>query len=471
MNIKRLLLLLLASISCLNLLSNSLSAVPARPNVVFILADDLGIGGLACYGSDWLETPNLDKLCEQGLKCTGGIAPFPVCKPSRAVTLTGQYSQRTGVYRVAERHAGYENRIRFILPENGIIHPATPLINKPFKDAGYATAMYGKWHIGAEYKPGYHPTDYGFDDAVASNGAHYNARTIPEMDIPEGITVEEVLTTRAIGFMEKAVNDEKPFFLFMPYFWVHAPFEAGPELVTYFEKKFEGRQWKGSKGGDIPVLAAMTKMLDDQCGRLFKALEDLGVEEDTIVIFTSDNGSFNENMVGEYRATKGQTYDGGMRVPYIYKWPGRIAAGAETAEPMIGTDLFPTLLTLAGLEKPEGHILDGEDLAPLLLGEVQELPQRQMYCYFPKYARYNKNKKMWGDSWRNVIYDGDYKLIEYPEYEVLEVFNRSVDPAEKYDLAKQQPEVTRTLVQKLHQHLESTGAPGYVINPEFSLED
>ncbi len=448
-----------------------LSAVMDKPNVLFILADDLGISGLNCYGSDWLETPNLDRLCEQGIKCTGGIAPFPVCKPSRAVTLTGQYSPRTGVYRVAERHAGNENRIRFILPENGIVPPETPLINKPFKDAGYATAMYGKWHIGAEYREGFHPTDYGFDDAVASNGAHFNAKTIPEMDIPEGVTVEEVLTTRAIGFMEQAVKEEKPFFVFMPYFWVHAPLEADSELVAHFEKKFEGRQWIGKKGGDMPMLAAMTKMLDDQCGRLFQALEDLGVDENTIVIFTSDNGSFNENMVGQYRATKGQTYDGGMRVPYIFKWPGQFKAGSETAEPMIGTDLFPTLLSLAGLDKPEGHILDGMDLAQLLLGKIETLPQRQMYCYFPKYARYSNKTKTWGDSWRNVIYDGDYKLIEYPEYEIVEVFNLARDPGEQKDLSKSQPEISHSLVNKLHQHLEETGAPVYVLNPDFSLEN
>lgn len=446
-------------------------AEQSRPNVLFILADDLGIGGLGCYGSEWLETPNLDKLCEQGMKCTGGIAPFPVCKPSRAVTLTGQYSQRTGVYRVAERHAGFENRIRFILPDNGIIPPTTPLINKPFKDAGYATAMYGKWHIGAEYREGFHPTDYGFDDAVASNGAHYNAKTIPEMEIPDGVTVEEVLTTRAIGFMQQAVEKNQPFFIYMPYFWVHAPFEADPDLVAYFDKKFDGMEWLGSKGDQMPVLAAMTKMLDDQCGRLIDALEALGVSENTLIVFTSDNGSYNENVVAGYRDTKGSTYDGGMRVPYIFKWPGQIGAGTQTAQPMIGTDLFPTLVKLAGLEKPEGHVLDGVDLSPVLLGQKRKLPQRQMYCYFPKYARYSKNKKTWANSWRNVIYDGDYKLIEYPEYEMVEVFNLASDRSEQKDLSKSQPELTDALVRKLHQHLKETGAPAYVLNPDFTLED
>lgn len=450
----------------------SINAVEAKqPNVVFILADDLGIGGLHCYGSDWLETPNLDRLSEDGMKCTGGLAAFPVCKPSRAVLLTGQYAPRTGVYRVAERHAGYEDKIRFILPPNGIVPPTTPLINKPFKDAGYATAMYGKWHIGPETTTGHHPTDYGFDDAVVSQVSHFNAQTTPQIEIPPGKTAEEVLTTRAIGFMENAAKKDQPFFLFMPHYWIHKPLEADAELLAYFEKKFEGRKWIGKKPEEVPMLAAMTKMLDDQVGRLLQALDDLGVADDTIVVFTSDNGSFNENMVGPCRATKGQVYDGGMRVPYIFKWPGKIQPGSKTEERFIGVDLYPTLLSMAGLPKPENHILDGIDISPLLLGKEKKLPEREIYCFFPKYAQFQKKTSRWNDSWRNVIYDGDYKLIEYPEYDECELFNLGDDPSEKNDLAKQQPEKTQLLIGKLHRWLEEIDAPTLEPNPNFSLNN
>lgn len=439
------------------------------PNVLFILSDDLGIGGLHCYGTDWLETPNLDRLCEQGIKCTGGLAAFPVCKPSRAALLSGQYAPRTGVYRVAERHAGFEDKIRLLVPPNGNLPPLLPLINKPFKDAGYATAAYGKWHVGPERKKGWHPTDYGFDDAVVSSGAHFGAKTVPDLQVPKDKTVEEVLTDRAIGFMEKAVQEEKPFFIYMPYFWIHKPLEADDATLTYFENKLKDREWIGKHPEDVPMLAAMTKMLDDQCGRLLQTLEALGVADNTIVVFASDNGSFNENFVGPYRDLKGQVYDGGMRVPYIFKWPGRIKAGTQTDERFISVDLYPTLLAMAGLEKPTDHILDGIDISPLLLGEADTLPERELYCFFPKYAQFRENTKRWKDSWRNVVYSGGYKLIEYPEYDEIEVFNLGEDPSEKNEISKQQPENTESLLRKLHDWLKAIGAPKPEPNPDYSL--
>jgi len=450
--------------------ATGVAATRKKPNVLFILADDLGIGGLSCFGTEWLETPNLDRLCAEGMRCTGGLAPFPVCKPSRAVTLTGQYSPRTGVYRVVDRHKGNENRIRFLVPPNGNVSPRVPLINKPFKDAGYATAMYGKWHIGPEYKTGYHPVDYGFDDAVASSGAHYGAKTVPQIDIPKGKTVEEALTTRAMDFMEKAVKANRPFFVFMSYFWVHRPLDADPDILAHFKEKLKGRHFVGIHPEEVPILAAMTKMLDDQCGRLFQTLEKLDVADNTIVVFTSDNGSYNENLVGPYRGKKGDTYEGGMRVPYIFKWPGRITAGSETAERFMGVDLYPTMLSLAGLPKPANHTLDGIDIAPLLLGKTSRLPERPLYCFYPKYARFNKKTRRWSDSWRNVIYEDDYKLIEYPEYDEYELFNLKKDPFEKENLAAKQPEKKQILIRKLHQWLEEIGAPKLEPNPKFSLD-
>lgn len=442
-----------------------------KPNVVFILADDLGIGGLQCYGTDWLETPNLDRLCHEGMKCTGGLAAFPVCRPSRAALLSGQYSPRTSVYRVAERHKGLEDKIRFLVPPNANVSPEVPLINTSFKEAGYATAMYGKWHIGPEKKEGWHPLDYGFDDAVVSAGGHYHAGTVPRIEVPEGTTVEEVLTSRAAGFMGDAVTNEQPFFLFMSYYWVHKPLEADSEVLAYFEEKLKGREFIGKKPEEVPMLAAMTKMLDDQVGRLLQTLADLGVAENTIVVFTSDNGSFNENMVGPYRETKGQVYDGGMRVPYLFKWPGRIKAGSSIDDRLIGVDLYPTLLSMAGLAPPGNHILDGADISPLLLGQTEALPEREIFCFFPKYAQYNATSNRWKDSWRNVVYNGDYKLIEFPEYDEVELFNLDDDPQEKKDLAAQQPEQKQALIRKLHRWLEKVGAPKPEPNPDFSLND
>ena len=273
-----------------------------RPNVLLILADDLGIGGLHCYGTDYLETPNIDRLANEGMKFTNGLAAFPTCKPSRAALLTGQYSPRTGVYRVVDRHTGQEDKIRFLLPPNEDVSTDKILISEPLQKAGYATAAYGKWHIGNPQKD--HPTEYGFDDAIESHGGHFNAKTIPEIDLPDGTLIEEVLTTRAIEFIENAAKKDQPFFVYMPYFLVHAPMEAHEADIKYFEKKLEGIDFAGKHVRSMTVLAAMTRELDKQVGRLLGTIESLDLEEDTIIIFASDNGAYDENLVGDFRGQK-----------------------------------------------------------------------------------------------------------------------------------------------------------------------
>jgi arylsulfatase A-like enzyme len=442
----------------------------AQPNVLFILADDLGIGQLGCFGTDWLETPNIDRLCSQGIKCTGGLAAYPTCKPSRAVILTGQYGSRTGVTRVVDRHLGQENQIRFLVPENRDIPPETVTLAKPFRAAGYATAMYGKWHISHEGNPATHPLQYGFDEAIESHQKHYNATAIPPVDLPAGTTMEKLLTDRAISFIERSAATDQPFFLYMPYFWVHGPLEADAGLIEHFRKKLASVELSGTKPESVAVIAAMTKMFDNQVGRLLAAIEKLSLEQNTIVVFTSDNGAFNENLVGGYRGQKGQTYDGGMRVPYIFKWPGRIEAGSETAERMIGADLFPTLLSLANIPRPENHLLDGIDLAPLLLGKVAVLPERDMFCYYPKYAQFNRKTGRWRDSWRNVVYSGKYKLIEYPEYDEYELFNLKMDPQEQTNLVGSNPEKRADLMVRLHRWLKETDAEPPIENPDYTLD-
>ncbi|MBT3482938.1 MAG: sulfatase [Opitutales bacterium] len=438
-----------------------------RPNVLLILADDLGIGGLHCYGTDYLETPNIDRLANEGMKFTNGLAAFPTCKPSRAALLTGQYSPRTGVYRVVDRHTGQEDKIRFLLPPNEDVSTDKILISEPFQKAGYATAAYGKWHIGNPQKD--HPTEYGFDDAIESHGGHFNAKTIPEIDLPDGTLIEEVLTTRAIEFIENAAKKDQPFFVYMPYFLVHAPMEAHEADIKYFEKKLEGIDFAGKHVRRMPVLAAMTRELDKQVGRLLGTIESLDLEEDTIIIFASDNGAYDENLVGDFRGQKGQVYEGGMRVPYIFKWQNRIAANSVDANRIISVDLYPTLLTLAGIDSPKNYPIDGYDLSSLLLGRTRKLPIRSIFCYFPKYARYSDKTQRWGDSWRNVIYHGDYKLIDYPEYNDTELFDLSSDPREMKDLAKSLPEKRKELNRLLDDWLKTIEAPELTPNQNFSL--
>ncbi|MCF7848912.1 MAG: sulfatase, partial [Kiritimatiellales bacterium] len=438
-----------------------------QPNVLFILADDLGIGGLHCYGTDWLETPNIDKLCKEGMHFSNGLAAYPTCRPSRAALLTGQYGPRTGVYRVKDSY-GDEDKARLVIPKNLQLSPDKTTLGTAFKNAGYATAMYGKWHVSNEHQvhPGGH---FGYDEAFVSAGAHYNAKSLPPVVLPAGMMIEELYSGKAAAFMEKSAKAGKPFFIYMPYFLVHGPAEARPDYIEHFKKKLKGIELE--KGGkDIEVTAAMTRMLDDFVGMLLGKVKDLGIEKDTIVVFTSDNGSYDQNLVGGYRGRKGDTYDGGMRVPYIFKWPGKIKAGDVSTERIIGVDVYPTLLGLVGVEKPAGYPLDGVDLTPLLTGKTKALPSREIYCFYPKYVRFSEKTQRWAYSWRNVIYDGDFKLIEYPEYDEYELFNLADDPKEETDLAQSTPERRQALTAKLHRWLKDVGAPKLEPNPNYSLQ-
>jgi arylsulfatase A-like enzyme len=329
--------------------------------------------------------------------------------------------------------------------------------------------VYGKWHISNEKRAGSHPSDFGFDEAFESHGKHYNAVSTPAVDQPDGVTIEEVYTDKALEFMRAAVEKDQPFFIFMPSFLVHSPYEAAPELIAHFEEKMKGVELLSQPDKKIAVIAAMTKMLDQDVGRLLAQIKELGIEENTIVVFTSDNGSYNKNLVGDYRGTKGQVYDGGMRVPYLFKWPGKIQAGSLTDERITGLDLFPTFLGLAGIPVPQGCVLDGIDLSPLLLGKQKQLPERSIYCYFPKYARFSKKSKTWGDAWRNVIYDGDYKLIQYPDYGRAELFDLAKDPFEKEDLANENPEKRALLEGKLNAWLKDLSVDETPLNPNFEL--
>jgi arylsulfatase A-like enzyme len=436
------------------------------PNIVFILADDLGIGGLHCFGNEFVETPNIDRLCAEGMKFTRGLAAYPTCKPSRAAILSGQYGPRTGVYRVVNSY-GDEDKARYVIPKNGKLSPEKITLGTVFQRAGYATAMYGKWHVSNERN--HHPSKFfGFDEAFVSAGAHYKATSLPPVDLPEGMMIEELFTRKASAFIKQSVKAKKPFFLYMPYFLVHRPLEARQDYIDHFKEKLKDYKNVAKNSDELPVIMAMTKMLDDFVGQLLGTLKTLGVEGDTIVVFASDNGSYDRNLVGIYRGRKGDTYDGGMRVPYIFKWPGKIEAASVSRESIIGVDLYPTFLSLAGIDPPASYPLDGIDLSPLLLGKSSALPARQIYCFYPKYARYNPRAKRWAYSWRNVIYNGDIKLIEYPEYDEYELFDLAKDPKESENLSKSRPEVLDAETRRLHRWLKEIHAPKRIPNPDYT---
>jgi len=434
----------------------------APPNVILILADDLGYSGLHDWGSDFLETPHIDAIGDEGMRFTNGLAAYPVCKPTRAALLTGQYGARTGIHRVADRHRGDEDRIRYVVPENHDLARSAVTLAEVFRDNGYTTAMFGKWHV-ADNRDG-HPLNHGFDRAIVSQSAHFDFDTWPNTPVPDaGMSAGEFMTGQAIDFIEEAVAKQTPFFLYLPYFLVHKPLQARAADIAHFEGKLDDR---GS--GDLPLIAAMTRDLDRLVGRLDARLEELGVRGNSVVVFTSDNGAYDERLVGGLRGRKGDVYEGGMRVPYYFRYPGHIPPGSSRNDRIITVDLFPTLLDLAGIDPPPGVALDGASLKGLLLGEDAVLPERPLICYFPKYAQFRPAEGVWRDSWRNVLYRGDYKLIEYPEYGTAELYDLADDPSESRDLAGADPARLERMRRELRDILRAMQVEAPKPNPSYA---
>jgi arylsulfatase A-like enzyme len=432
----------------------------AKPNIVFILADDLGYTDLACYGSKYYETPNLDRMAADGIRFTDGYTCGPNCQPTRAALMTGQYGPRTGVYTVGSIDR-FNWRSRSLRPVDNVT--ALPLdkttVAQSLKTAGYATGMFGKWHLGEAGQ--HHPRQRGFDEAIVSMGKHFAFNTNPKVQYPDGAYLADFLTDRAVDFIER--NRERPFFLYLPHFGVHSPHEAKKELIDKFKAK------EKSDGHDDPVYAAMIASVDQSVGRVLETLEELKLATNTLVIFSSDNGG-----VGGYareglrrsdgitdnaplRGGKGMLYEGGIRVPWIFRWPGRIAAGSQCAEPINSVDLFPTVLELAGGTAPKQPV-DGVSFAKVLTtGGKEPLKRNALFWHFPGYLGAGK------DSWRTtpvgVVRAGDWKLLEFFEDNRVELYNLREDVSEKTNLARKLPDKATQLQASLHKWRKEIGAP------------
>lgn len=423
----------------LGLWAASTSASAADPpNVVFILADDLGWTDLGCQGSKYYETPNIDRLAKSGLRFTSAYSCGPNCQPTRAALMSGQYGPRTGVYTVGGTDRFDTSRRPLIPVENVQQLPLTKrTLAESMKQAGYATALFGKWHLGQQGK--YHPGQRGFDQAVTSMGLHFGFATQPKVDYPKGVYLADWLTNRSLEFIES--NRSRPFFLSLHHFAVHAPHQAKPELVARFRSK------PGVGGHYDSRYAAMIASVDESVGRVVAKLDELKLTEKTLVIFTSDNGG-----VGGYAAAgvgaregitdntplrggKGMLYEGGIRVPWIASRPGSIRPGT-TDEPINSVDLFPTMLDLAGAPPPADYPLDGTSVLPLLRGEP--LPARKpLFWHFPGYL--GSGKDVWRTTPAGSVRSGDWKLIEFFEDGRLELYNLKDDLGEKTNLAHRLP--------------------------------
>ncbi len=416
-----------------------------KPNILFILIDDLGWMDLHCQGNANLTTPNIDALAREGVRFTDAYAAAPVCSPTRAAIMTGKSPARLHI----TNHLPHQDRFT---PEDSRLLPAEMLDHLPLKhvtlaerlrgEAGYATAFIGKWHLykGKEVK--YNPLHQGFDINIGgcSYGGPptffdpYRIDFLPDRE--PGEYLPDRLADETIAFMRQQDAKKKPFFVALWNYTVHWPMEAPAELVA----KYKGRPLKGYRDHRY---AAMIEAMDASIGRVISALHKLEAAGNTIVVFTSDNGPF--GGVGDarpLRADKGHLYEGGIRVPLIIRWPGKIKAGVNTT-PVISTDFYPTLLSAAGLATGKESAIDGEDLLPLLTAG-KNLKRQAVFWHYPNFAFHRDNRL------GSAIREGDYKLLEFFDDQSVELYNLRDDIGEKINLADQKPDLAMRLKAQLH---------------------
>lgn len=450
-----------------------------RPNIVLILADDLGWADLPIYGNTFHDAPHIEKLASEGMRFTNAYAACPVCSPTRASIQSGQYPARVGVIDFIPGH--WRPFEKVIVPQNRTQYLPQEIITigEAMKDAGYSTGYFGKWHLGN--KPEHHPLNQGYDEANTGYG-HYNVKLIPEREESSSKRLTERLTDFSEEFIEK--NKSQPFFLFLSYYDVHIPLVADMDLVEKYLKKKKRDTYPGNA-----IYAAMIEYIDNSVGRIVAKLDECGLEENTIVIFASDNGGLiaaydqrilvygrNPRLIEKnlavyetnplkYIATsnaplhneKGTVYEGGIRVPLIVKWPGKIEEGSRSDAIVTSVDFYPTLLELAMAEKPRGQVLDGKSLLPELL-ENRYNPQRAIFWHYPVYHH---------DVPAGAIRKGDWKLIENQVTGEVSLYNLRADISESMDLSDLYPEKTEELKKLLKNWQKEVKAEFPVPNPDF----
>lgn len=458
--------------------SRELAAAPpsSKPNIVFIMADDLGYTDVACFGSKYYETPNIDRLASQGMKLLNHHH-CQNCTPTRAALMSGQYGARTGVYTVGSIDR-FDWSMRPLRPVDNVTNLPLDrdIIAKQLKAAGYSTGIFGKWHIGE--RGDYFPGKRGFDEAIVSAGKHFNFATSPTTDYPDGQYLADFLTDKAVDFITR--HKDEPFFLYLPHFGVHSPHDAKADLIAKFKPK------SGVGGHNNPTYAAMIASVDDSVGRVMQTLDELNLADNTVLIFTSDNGG-----VGGYsradgllrdpgveakgrkakgvdadgggitdnaplRSGKGSLYEGGTREPFIVRWPGVATPGASSNVPTIHVDIFPTFLEIAGAPNPR-QALDGESLAKLFRDASAKLQRDAIFQHVPGYL--GSGPGLWRTTPVSLIQAGDWKLMEYLEDGRLELYNLNDDIGETKNLASEMPKKAKELHERLIAWRAEVNAP------------
>ncbi len=467
------------------LLLGSISFADTKPNIIMIIVDDLGWRDVGAYGSESFETPHIDRLAEKGMSFSNSYASSPLCTPTRASILTGQ---TVGRLRITTPE-GHLTHLRFKdeAKESEIADPGLPMTNpqtanrlpldsitisKLLQDNGYATSFMGKWHLG--YDP-YIPENFGFDHVVGGRAfpgppppgffGPWDPKTT-NMPIVEGKpNADDVIGDAAVEFIES--KKDEPFFLALWFFNVHAPFQGKADLVEKYAPLVADAQYQKSA-----IMGAMVETIDQNVGKVQSALHRLGIDENTIIIFSSDNGGnmydrpegVNPTNNFPLKSGKGNNYEGGSRVPLIVKWPERIEPNTWNDTVSVSYDYFPTLLEITGIEAPEEAVLDGVSLLPALMGESMERP--------PITSMFGHTVLATGNISNVWVRSGDWKLLRFfytgpNQSHHCELYDISVDPGESNNLAQAHPEKVKELSDWLNQHLEESQTLLPLKNPNY----
>lgn len=498
----------------------------AKPNIVFFLVDDLGWSDVGCYGSSFYDTPHVDQLAREGMRFTDAYATCHVCSPSRASILTGKYPTRL---QLTDWLPG-RREFPFQRLSNAEINQALPLeeitLAEVLKQQGYKTGHFGKWHLGEEP---FGPVSQGFDVRVPTDwnkgwpkSGYHSPFNMGGLQDSDGDYLTDRLTDEALNFIES--SREQPFFLYLSYFAVHDPIQGPKDLVEKYEARrsdlppdpeafilegnpdgkivFERDQLnqfalqepykseyrvlpdqtvKIKQRQDNPQFAAMVESMDESLGRVMAKLEALGLSENTIIFFTSDNGGMAAANFGRpnrvvsprrldaaystsnlpLRGAKGWLYEGGIRVPLIIKWPAGVSrTGRTCSEPVIGVDHFSTILDMVGIDRNATPQLDGVSLVPLLKGKAT-IKRDALNWHFPHYSNHGMQSP------GGAIRSGRYKLLEYFENGSVQLFDLHNDPGEQHEISKERPGVAERLLKQLREWRIETGARIMPANPNY----
>ncbi|MCG8585118.1 MAG: sulfatase [Pirellulales bacterium] len=431
-----------------------------RPNILFIYLDDYGWRDAGFMGSDFYETPHLDKLAAGGMVFTDAYSCAANCAPARACLLSGQYTPRHKVFNVGTGLRGNPKHSRLKpIPGTTTLRPDIVTWAEQLQKAGYKTGMFGKWHLGTT------PREQGLDIAVEHRklpgfGRGYVGRN--------GEYLSDVLTDHAIDFMRK--NQAQPWCAYLAHWAVHTPLQPKKDLVPKYEAKKPGRLH------NHVTMATMIQSVDDAVGRIIKALDEMKLRDKTVIIFSSDNGGYGPATdMHPLWGYKGNYYEGGIRVPFFVNWPGVVKGGQKTDEPIIGVDVYPTICEIAGAKLPD-QPADGQSLVPLLSGKVETLGERPIFWHFPAYLQSysvfaEQRDRLFRTRPCSIIRHGDWKLHEYFEDGALELYNLREDIGERKNLAKSNPAKTKELHEMLVVWREKVNAPvPKEPNPLFDAE-